>query len=71
LIGLVWLGGALVLVGLVGGLLTLNRLASLRPEAFRDPAAQEYLRYARLFIGTMAIGAIVAVVSALRGRLAA
>ena len=64
--GLVWLGGALTVVGMSGALLTLKKLESLKPEAFRDPAAQENLRYARLFIATMAIGAIVAVVSALR-----
>jgi len=65
-IGLVWLGGGLVAVGMVGCLLTLNRLAEFKPEAFRDPAAQEHLRYARIFLATTAIGAIVAIVSALR-----
>ena len=56
----------MVAVGMVGCLLTLNRLAEFKPEAFRDPAAQEHLRYARIFLATTAIGAIVAIVSALR-----
>jgi hypothetical protein len=65
-IGLVWLGGGLVAVGIVGCMLTLNRLAESKADAFRDPAAQESLRYARLFLATVGIGAVVAIASALR-----
>jgi hypothetical protein len=47
-------------------MLTLDRLAKSKADAFRDPAAQEYLRYARLFLATVGIGAVVAIASALR-----
>ena len=66
MIGFVWLGGGLAAVGMVGCLLALNKLVELKPEALRDAPSQEYLRYARIFLATMAIGAIVAIVSALR-----